>query len=29
MDLYEVHCIAIDEDGYNVDESFQISYNIL
>mgnify|MGYP001167928337 FL=1 len=29
MDLYEVHCMAIEQEGYNVDESFQISYNIL
>jgi hypothetical protein len=29
MDLFEVHCMAIDETGYNVDESFRISYNIL
>ena len=29
MDYYEVHCIAIDPEGYNVDHSFKISYNIL
>ena len=29
MDLYDVSCIAIDETGYNIDESFEISYNIL
>ena len=29
MDYYQVHCIAIDSEGYNVDESFKISYNIL
>tara|TARA_R100000734_G_C3209130_1_gene24952 strand:+ start:214 stop:474 length:261 start_codon:yes stop_codon:yes gene_type:complete len=29
MDYYEVHCIAIDSEGYNVDHSFKISYNIL
>ena len=29
MDDYRVHCIAIDKDGYNVDHSFKISYNIL
>ena len=26
---YEAHCIAIDPEGYNVDHSFKISYNIL
>lgn len=26
---YEAHCIAIDKQGYNVDESFRISYTIL
>jgi len=26
---YEVQCIAIDKQGYNVDHSFKISYNIL
>jgi hypothetical protein len=26
---YEVHCIAIDKQGYNVDHSFKVSYNIL
>jgi len=26
---YEVHCIAIDKQGYNIDHSFKISYNIL
>jgi len=25
---YNVHCIAIDSQGYNVDHSFKISYNI-
>ena len=25
---YNVHCIAIDNQGYNVDHSFKISYNI-
>ena len=25
---YEAHCIAIDLNGYNVDHSFKISYNI-
>jgi hypothetical protein len=29
MDDYRVHCMAIDEEGYNVDHSFEISYNIL
>ena len=29
MDYYQVHCIAIDSEGYNIDESFKISYNIL
>ena len=29
MTEYRVQCIAIDKDGYNVDESFQISYTIL
>jgi hypothetical protein len=29
MDYYKVHCIAIDPEGYNVDHSFKISYNIL
>ena len=29
MDLYDVSCIAIDETGYNVYESFEIYYNIL
>jgi len=28
MDDYRVHCIAIDNQGYNVDHSFKISYNI-
>ena len=26
---YRAHCIAIDSNGYNVDHSFKISYNIL
>ena len=26
---YRAHCIAIDSEGYNVDHSFKISYNIL
>ena len=26
---YKAHCIAIDSEGYNVDHSFKISYNIL
>jgi|TARA_A100000172_G_C3028980_1_gene105922 hypothetical protein len=29
MDHYRVHCMAIDSEGYNVDHSFEISYNIL
>lgn len=29
MDHYNVHCMAIDPEGYNVDKSFEISYNIL
>ena len=29
MDHYSVHCMAIDNEGYNVDHSFEISYNIL
>jgi hypothetical protein len=29
MDDYRVHCMAIDTEGYNVDHSFEISYNIL
>jgi hypothetical protein len=29
MEHYEVHCIAIDPEGYNIDHSFKISYNIL
>lgn len=29
MTEYRVHCIAIDNEGYNVDGSFKISYNIL
>jgi hypothetical protein len=29
MASYDVHCIAIDNKGYNVDYSFKISYNIL
>ena len=28
MDDYRVHCIAIDNQGYNIDHSFKISYNI-
>jgi len=28
MAHYNVHCIAIDNQGYNVDHSFKISYNI-
>ena len=26
---YRAQCLAIDKDGYNVDESFNISYTIL
>lgn len=26
---YRAHCIAIDPQGYNIDQSFKISYNIL
>ena len=29
MASYDVHCIAIDNKGYNIDHSFKISYNIL
>jgi hypothetical protein len=29
MEHYEAHCIAIDPEGYNIDHSFKISYNIL
>ena len=29
MEEYNVHCMAIDKEGYNVDESFRISYTIL
>jgi len=29
MTQYDVHCIAIDNQGYNVDHSFKISYTIL
>jgi len=29
MASYDVHCIAIDSEGYNIDHSFKISYNIL
>jgi hypothetical protein len=29
MAQYSIHCIAIDSKGYNVDHSFEISYNIL
>jgi|TARA_R100001126_G_C4876596_1_gene176334 hypothetical protein len=29
LDEYRVQCMAIDSEGYNVDESFDISYNIL
>ena len=29
MDEYRVQCMAIDSEGYNVDHSFNISYNIL
>jgi len=29
MDHYSAHCMAIDSEGYNVDQSFEISYNIL
>ena len=28
MEEYRVHCIAIDNQGYNVDHSFKITYNI-
>ena len=28
MEQYSVQCIAIDSNGYNVDHSFNISYNI-
>ena len=26
---YKAQCIAIDSNGYNIDHSFKISYNIL
>ena len=26
---YRANCIAIDSNGYNIDHSFKISYNIL
>tara|TARA_R100001015_G_C4603640_1_gene158606 strand:- start:62 stop:247 length:186 start_codon:yes stop_codon:yes gene_type:complete len=29
MDEYRVQCMAIDSEGYNVDHSFDISYNVL
>ena len=29
MDHYDAHCMAIDKEGYNIDQSFTISYNIL
>ena len=29
MEDYNVHCMAIDSEGYNVDHSFKVSYNIL
>ncbi len=29
MELYQAQCMAIDEEGYNVDHSFNISYTIL
>jgi hypothetical protein len=29
MEEYRVHCIAIDNQGYNIDHSFKITYNIL
>jgi len=25
---YRAHCIAINQDGYDIDHSFKISYNI-
>ena len=28
MEDYRVHCIAIDNQGYNIDHSFKITYNI-
>ena len=28
MEEYKVHCIAIDNQGYNIDHSFKITYNI-
>jgi hypothetical protein len=28
IEEYKVHCIAIDNQGYNVDHSFKITYNI-
>ena len=29
VEEYKVHCMAIDSEGYNIDHSFEISYNIL
>ena len=29
MTLLEGHCMAIDNDGWNIDESLKISYTIL
>tara|TARA_Y100001973_G_C5194836_1_gene333491 strand:+ start:1330 stop:1590 length:261 start_codon:yes stop_codon:yes gene_type:complete len=29
MDHYDVHCMAINSEGYDIDHSFTISYNIL
>lgn len=29
MEEYRVHCMAIDNQGYNIDHSFKITYNIL
>ena len=29
MTLLEGHCMAIDHDGWNIDESLKISYTIL
>jgi len=28
MELYQAQCMAIDEQGYNIDYSFDISYTI-
>lgn len=29
MELYEATCIAINESGVDIDQTFEISYNIL